>query len=98
MAEGIRFAAAWRGVMRRQEQTGAEVKAAYDDAGVPFPEIELDNRWNEFDLDHIYRSLAPKMCAEDPEFKRAYDEMVAQARAAELEHGAGVNRRWRPAT
>ena len=96
VAEGIQFAAAYRGVMRRQEQTGAEVKAAYDDAGIPFPEIELEHRWNEFDLDHIYRSFAPKMCAEDPEFKRAYDEMVAEARAAEQEHGAGVNRRWLP--
>ncbi|HWE51277.1 MAG TPA: histidine phosphatase family protein [Bryobacteraceae bacterium] len=96
VAEGIRFAAAYRGVMRRQEQTGAEVKGAYDAAGIPFPDIELDHRWNEFDLDHIYRTLAPKMCAEDPEFKRAYDDMVAQARAAEQEHGAGVNRRWLP--
>lgn len=96
VSEGIRFTAAYRGVMRRQEQTGAEVKAAYDDAGVRFPEIELDNRWNEFDLDHIYRSLAPKMCAADPEFQRAYEEMVAEARAAEREHGAGVNRRWLP--
>ncbi len=58
VSEGIAFTAAYRGVMRRQEQTGAEVKAAYNDAGIRFPEIELDNRWNEFDLDHIYRFLA----------------------------------------
>jgi broad specificity phosphatase PhoE len=96
LSEGIRFTAAYRGAMTRQAQTGAEVQAVYLDAGVPFPEIELETRWNEFDLDHIYRSLAPQLCAEDPEFQRAYDEMVAQARAAEQEHGAGVNRRWMP--
>jgi len=96
VSEGIRFARAYRGAMIRQAQTGEEVQAAYAAAGVPFPEIKLECRWNEFDLDHIYRALAPQLCAEDPEFQRAYDDMVAQARAAEGEHGAGVNRRWMP--
>ncbi len=96
VAEQVRFAAAYRGVMTRQDQTGAEVKTAYKAAGLPFPEIQLEPRWNEFDLDHIYKALAPQLCAEDPEFHRAYEEMVLQARAAEHEHGAGVNRRWMP--
>lgn len=96
VSEGIRFAAAYRGEMVRQAHTAAEVQAAYEAAGMPFPEVVVEPGWNEFDLDHIYRALAPQLCAEDPEFQRAYDEMVAQARAAENEHGAGVNRRWLP--
>jgi len=96
VSEGIRFTAAYRGAMKRQQQTAEEVQTAYNEAAIPFPEIELDQRWNEFDLDHIYRALAPQLCAEDPEFRRAYDEMAIQARAAEKEHSAGVNRRWMP--
>jgi broad specificity phosphatase PhoE len=96
LAEGIRFDAAYRGAMSRQEKTGIEVQAAYAAAGVPFPEIMLDPGWNEFDLDHIYRAMAPQLCDADPDFKREYDEMVAQARAAENSPDAQVNRRWMP--
>ena len=57
--EGIQFAAAFRGENVRQAQTGDEVQQAFRQAGAPFPEIACEPRWNEFDLDHIYRSLAP---------------------------------------
>ncbi len=96
VSEGLQFSAAYRGAMVRQAQTGAEVQAAYHDAGLPFPEIELENRWNEFDLDHIYKALAPQLAAADPQFQRDYEEMAALARAAADQHGAGVNRRWMP--
>ncbi len=96
LAEGIRFDAVYRGAMARQKSTAEEVKAVYDEAGVPFPQIELEPGWNEFDLDHIYKALAPKLCAEDPQFARDYAEMVAQARAAEDSADAAVNRRWLP--
>ena len=96
VAEGIRFSAAYRGAMVRQEQTGAEVRSAYLAAGLPFPEVELAEQWNEFDLDHIYKALAPQLSATDPEFEREYEEMTAQVRAAAEQHGAGVNRRWLP--
>jgi broad specificity phosphatase PhoE len=95
-SEQIHFDAAFRGAMVRQEQTGLEVAAAYRDAGRPFPEITLDTNWNEFDLDHIYKAIAPQLCAEDPAFRKEYNEMVALARAAEHQHDAGVNRRWMP--
>ena len=96
VAEGIRFDAAYRGAMARQARTANEVTAAYAEAGIPFPEVTLEPGWNEFDLDHIYRELAPVMCAEDAEFKREYEEMVAQARAAENSPEAPVHRRWMP--
>lgn len=95
-AEGITFHAAYRGAMVRQHQTGLEVAAAYRDAGMPFPDISLEERWNEFDLDHIYKAMAPQLSASDPVFRHEYEEMTAQARAAEDHHAAGVNRRWMP--
>jgi broad specificity phosphatase PhoE len=95
-AEGIHFAAAFSGTLARQERTAAEVKAAYADARVSFPEIASDCGWNEFDLTHVYHSLAPRMCAEDPGFRSEYEEMVRQARAATERPDAEVNRRWMP--
>ena len=95
-AEGIRFAAAWCGEMVRQQQTGDEVRAVYLEAGLPFPEIEIEPGWNEFDLDDIYKALAPLLAAEDPQFRAEYEEMSAQARAAADQQDAAVNRRWMP--
>lgn len=96
VSEGIHFRAAYSGTLARQELTAAEVKAAYVEAGVSFPEIVPDCGWNEFDLNGIYRSLAPRLCAEDPKFQREYEAMTAQARVAAEHHNADVNRRWLP--
>lgn len=96
VSEGIQFAAAYCGELARQEQTAAEVKAAYSHAGVAFPRVATDRGWNEFDLDEVYRALAPRLCDEDPEFHREYREMADQARAAAEQHDATVNRRWLP--
>lgn len=92
----IQFDAAYRGELKRQQLTAEEVRLAYSEAGECFPEVVPHSGWNEFDLDHIYRALAPLLCDEDPEFDREYREMMAQARAAAEEHGAQVNRRWMP--
>lgn len=96
VSEGIQFRAAYSGILARQELTAAQVKAAYVEVGVPFPEIVPDCGWNEFDLADVYRALAPQLCAEDPEFQREYEAMNAQARAAVDHHSAQVNRRWLP--
>ena len=96
VSERIHFTAAYRGELKRQEQTAEEVRLAYRDAEACFPDVAPHSGWNEFDLDHIYRAPAPRMCAEDPEFQKEYREMAAQARAAELKHDAIVNRRWMP--
>ena len=96
VAEKIHFAAAYSGALVRQQETAAEVRAAYREAGVCFPEIVREPGWNEFDLTHVYQALAPQLCAEDPEFERQYQELVAQARAAAEQPEASVNRRWLP--
>ena len=95
-SEGIQFAAAFSGSLQRQRETAAWVRSASLESGGQFPEISSDCGWNEFDLTHVYRSLAPQLCAEDPEFRRQYDAMRLDARAAVNEHDAPVNRRWLP--
>jgi broad specificity phosphatase PhoE len=96
VSENIHFTAAYSGALVRQGETACEVKAAYREAGVWFPEIVPDPGWDEFDLTRVYRSLAPLLCAEDPEFEREYRDLVAQARASAERPEASVNRRWLP--
>ncbi len=96
VSQEIKFAAAYTGGQLRQRQTAVEVSAAYADAGVAFPGVTVDNGWNEFDLDQIYREMAPQLCAEDSEFRREYDSMREQLRASAGVHGAKVHRRWSP--
>jgi broad specificity phosphatase PhoE len=96
VSEGLHFASAYSGALLRQRETANELKAAYREAGVCFPEIVQEPGWNEFDLTHVYRALAPRLCEEDPEFAQQYQELVAQARAAAEQPDATVNRRWLP--
>ncbi len=96
VSENITFSAAYSGALVRQQETAAEVKAAYRASGVYFPELVQEPGWNEFDLTHVYQALAPQLCAEDPEFERQYQELVAQARAAAEQPDASVNRKWLP--
>ena len=96
VSQGIEFAAAYSGAMLRQQQTAAEVSAAYREAGVPFPEISIDYDWNEFDLAQVYREIGPLLCAADPEFRSEYEEMRRQVGENAGVHEAEVHRRWRP--
>lgn len=82
--------------MLRQQQTAAEVSTAYTEAGAPFPEIIIDNDWNEFDLAQVYREIGPLLCEEDSEFRSEYEEMRRQVRENAGVHDAEVHRRWRP--
>ena len=83
-ARGIRFQRAYSGALTRQRQTASAVARG---AG-GFPEMAVDPAWNEFDLDRIYRELAPILCDEDPEFRRDFESMRADG---------GADRRWTPA-
>jgi broad specificity phosphatase PhoE len=94
--QGIRWAAAYSGELIRQQQTAQEVRAAAQASGAEFPDIQIERRWNEFDLDQVYRSLAPQLAAGDPEFHREYEGLRAQARAAADDPHAAVHRRWLP--
>ena len=87
----LAFHAAFSGGLKRQNQTAAEVVAAYNEAGLNFPEIQTHEAWREMDLDHIYGAMAPRLCDADPEFKIEYEAMREQARASETNE---IHRRW----
>jgi broad specificity phosphatase PhoE len=89
-AHGVRFTAALSGALERQRQTATEVRQAYRDAGLPFPEIAVDPGWSEFDLDGVYRDVAPVLAAGDAEFRAEYEEMLAQMD----DDGHAIHRRW----
>jgi len=90
--QDIHFARAISGSLIRQRQTAAAVSAT--DCEVP--EIIVDPSWDEFDLDHVYKELAPVLCEEDPGFRREFESMRADLAAAGEEHAAEVHRRWTP--
>lgn len=76
-AQGVRFAAAVCGAMRRQRQTAElvmkELRSANLDAAVP--EVQVDERWNEFILLKVYQSYVPRLIEESEAFARDYREM-----------------------
>ena len=90
IAHRVQFTAAFSGALARQQQTAAEVAAAYERAGLPFPAVEIDTHWNEFDLDAVYRDFAPLLAAEDPQFRDEHEQMLAYA--ADQNHS--IHRRW----
>ena len=96
VSQGVEFGAAYAGALTRQQQTAAEVAAAYAEAGLAFPELNVDGGWDEFDFHHIYNELAPLLCEDDAEFRREYEELVEQLRVSAGAHDADVHRRWRP--
>lgn len=95
VAQGVSFAAAYAGGLKRQQQTAAEVAAAYAEAGLAFPRLDIDAGWDEFDFHHVYEEIAPLMCEEDEEFRREHEQMVAEASASADDHAADVHRVWR---
>lgn len=95
-AQPIAFSAAYSGFMRRQQETALEVQTAYRDTGIDFPEVAPRREWDEFNLDRVYRELAPMMCRDDPQFRQQYEEMRAQVRASAGAQQAEVHRRWLP--
>ena len=67
-ASGISFRAAYAGAMRRQRETAELVLAA---AAHP-PELQIDPRWNEFSLEGLWKTLAPKLIVESEQFAHDY--------------------------
>jgi len=94
--QGIEFTSAYCGSMNRQQQTACEVSTAFTEAGKAFPETVVDECWNEFDLAHVYRELAPLLCEQDPTFRKELEEMLADMKRNAGVHEADVHRRWRP--
>ncbi|HEU0120220.1 MAG TPA: histidine phosphatase family protein [Bryobacteraceae bacterium] len=96
VAQGVVFHAVYSGGMSRQQQTADAVAAAYEAAGIAFPPVTTHEAWREFDLDHIYKAMAPQLCATDAAFRVAYEAMREEARRREGDETADVHRRWTP--
>jgi broad specificity phosphatase PhoE len=93
-SQGIQFSGAYSGDLSRQRQTTEEVSAGY--GATDFPEIVTDSGWNEFDLDRMYREIAPQLCAGTPAFRHEYEAMRQQVHASLGAQEASVHRRWLP--
>jgi broad specificity phosphatase PhoE len=78
--EGISLDAIVSGSLTRQVDTARHA------AGEP----EIQPQLAEFDLDMVYRSIAPVLCERDPEFRAEYEAMVASMKSDD----APVHRQW----
>ena len=96
LAQRIEFAAVYSGAMQRQLQTALAIKNVYDQAGMSFPLVTVDDHWNEFDLTDIYRELGPKLSEIDEEFRIEYEQMRLEVKQNIGIAEANVHRHWRP--
>jgi broad specificity phosphatase PhoE len=85
-AQGIQFTAAYSGSLARQRATAAEV--------LPDATITVDPGWDEFDLSHVYRELAPFLIRDDEQFRVEFEEMQRDIEISQGEHQAPVHRKW----
>ena len=92
VAQGVRFTAIYSGELVRQQQTAEQVRQAYLRAGLDAPKIRIEPLWNEFDLDCVYRDLAPILSNADPKFRADYEELQRQAR----DLASPIHRTWSP--
>jgi broad specificity phosphatase PhoE len=83
-AQGIHFSAAYSGSLARQRATAKEVCA----------EATVDPGWDEFDLSHVYRELAPRLVEDDEEFRIEYEVMRREIEVSAGAHDAPVHRKW----
>lgn len=96
LTQGIQFSSVLCGGMQRQKETASQVQNVYQENNLPFPDIVVDERWDEFDLTDIYRELAPPLCELDDEFRRDYEAMLRELKETGSSADAAVHRRWRP--
>ncbi|MGQ9916112.1 MAG: histidine phosphatase family protein [Bryobacteraceae bacterium] len=93
LREGIVFDRVVCGGLRRQIETAAIVVETLSARGAAPAEPEVDPRWSEFDLDAVYANLAPRIAAEDADFRRQYEDLLQRIRSGE----DGIHRQWTPA-
>jgi broad specificity phosphatase PhoE len=80
------------GGMKRQLETARIVETMFRAGGLEPPALEIDPAWNEFDLDAVYREVAPQLAADDPEFR----EHMAQMELVLEDPAHPVHRKWTP--
>lgn len=86
-AQAVRFDAIVAGGLNRQRMTAAAIMAAMD---AP-PEVIIDERWSEFDLDAVYAGIGPVLAREDEQFRRDYKQLQHEVTDPE----SSAHRSWR---
>jgi broad specificity phosphatase PhoE len=89
-AQKIRFTVAYSGALNRQRQTAYEVLSVMTAAGVETPELQIDEHWNEFDLDAVYQCIAPRLAADDADFRAEHKKLSRMLQ----EQDSPVHRTW----
>lgn len=82
----LHFDAVCSGALERQQATAREA--------IPGATIRIDEGWNEFDLAQVFAEYAPRLAAEDDDFRREYDTMQAALAESRGAHDHPVHRRW----
>jgi broad specificity phosphatase PhoE len=84
---GVRFDTIVVGGLTRQRLTAEEVIATMGGA----PELAVDARWSEFDLELVYAGIGPRLACEDEQFRSEYEQL--QREIADPESSS--HRAWR---
>jgi broad specificity phosphatase PhoE len=74
-AQSIHLSAAVSGGMQRQKHTAELVLEGLNKAGINTPDVQVDERWNEFSLLSVYQSYVPRLIEESEAFAHDYAEM-----------------------
>lgn len=90
VAQQMQFSTVYSGALKRQRETAREVLDAIRAAGGAAPQIQIDDHWNEFDLDAVYQHIAPRLAADDDDFRAEHDKL----RRMLQEEGSPVHRTW----
>jgi broad specificity phosphatase PhoE len=80
-SQGIQFDHVIAGGLRRQQETAALLSDNF----------ETDRRWSEFDLDQVYKAVAPQLAERDERFRAEYLALEADSRDPNSE----VHRTWK---
>ncbi|HEY3740901.1 MAG TPA: histidine phosphatase family protein [Bryobacteraceae bacterium] len=94
--QGIAFSKIIAGGLQRHRETAQSVLEAYKSDCVAVSDLVIDPEWNEFDLDAVYKSVAPLMSKDSAEFAASYASMQQQVAEQGKLVDSVVNRRWNP--
>lgn len=91
-SHGCHFEKVISGGLQRQVETASIAREAWESTGRKWPEQIIDEAWNEFDIEGLFREIAPRLAAEDDEFRRQYEAVRHEAAKPDSD----VHRRWLP--
>ena len=74
-SQRLEWAAVISGSLSRQRRTAELACEAMARAGVAVPDVRTDERWNEFSLLSVYKSIARRLMKDDEQFARDVVEM-----------------------